>query len=136
MAIESLDPKASFASMSKTDGAIFVDVRTVEEFDAGHPEGAVNVPWAFRGAGGMQPNPKFDAEMEQQFGKDARLYLSCQAGGRSLKACHQLDAAGFSNLVNVDGGWGGRRDPSGTVQCAGWVDSGLPTASEKSTYTE
>ena len=103
----------------------------------GHPTGSINVPWAERDpAGGMTPNPAFDATVEKQFGKDARLFLSCQGGVRSVHAARQLAAAGFTSLVNVDGGFGGRRDPAGTIVCTGWVDCGLPVETKPSTYPE
>ncbi|MCP3917191.1 MAG: rhodanese-like domain-containing protein [bacterium] len=36
-----------------------MDVRTVEEYEAGHVPGAFNIPYAFRGAVGMELNPNF-----------------------------------------------------------------------------
>jgi len=134
MPIESTNPQGAHEALSAGNAGALVDVRTVEEFDRGHPEGAVNVPWALAGDFGMQPNPGFVSEMEQRFAKDGRLYLSCQAGMRSMKACQDLQAAGFADLVNVDGGFGGRRDPGGSVAVAGWAESGLPVANEPSTY--
>ena len=42
--------------------AVYLDVRTVEEFAAGHPEGALNVPILFFGERGSTSNPEFLAE--------------------------------------------------------------------------
>jgi rhodanese-related sulfurtransferase len=134
VAIESTDPKGAHEALSSGSDGSLVDVRTVEEFDRGHPAGSVNVPWALAGDFGMEPNPDFVAEMQKRFGAEAKLYLSCQAGGRSLKACQDLEAAGFGSLVNVDGGFGGRRDPMGNLVVAGWAESGLPVTDEPSTY--
>lgn len=136
MPIESTTPKQAWSTLSCGGDGVLVDVRTVEEFDRGHPEGAVNVPWALKGAFGMSPNPDFLAAMKQRFAPDTKLYLSCQAGMRSLKACQDLQSAGFSRLVNVDGGFGGRRDPSGSVAVAGWAESGLPVAHDRSGYAQ
>jgi hypothetical protein len=56
------------------------------------------------------------------------------AGGRSLSALRALESAGYTDLVNVETGWGGKRDPTGRVVAPGWKDAGLPVGNEKSTY--
>jgi rhodanese-related sulfurtransferase len=135
MPIRSLDPKSAHAEMQKAAGHTFLDVRTVEEFDAGHPAGAVNVPWALRDpAGGMAPNPDFVPAVKKSVASSARIYASCLGGVRSLNALRALEAAGYTDLVNVDTGWGGRKDPSGRIVAPGWKDCALPVASERSTY--
>ena len=135
MPIRNLDPKAAHQLMQQSPGHVFLDVRTVEEFDAGHPAGSVNVPIALRDpSGGMAPNADFVAAVQKRAPKDTCIVASCLGGVRSLNALRALEAAGYSNLVNVDSGWGGKRDPSGRIAAPGWKDSGLPVASEKSTY--
>ena len=136
MPIDSLDPKSAHEAMQGDDDCHFLDVRTCEEYNEGHPAHAVNVPWAIvdSDSGQMAPNPAFTSTVKKLFSEDTRLYLSCQAGMRSLKACMDLEAAGFTNLVNIDGGYGGRRDPTGQVVTMGWVESKLPVADTKSTY--
>ena len=52
---------------------VFVDVRTVEEFEQGHVPGAYNVPIAFRTSLGMQPNPEFLAVMKRLFAKEQKI---------------------------------------------------------------
>ena len=138
MPIESMDCKGAHAAMQGDDSARFLDVRTVQDYDQGPPAGAVNVPWAVvdPASGQMAPNPDFVPTVKKHFGADTKLYLSCQAGMRSLKACMDLEAAGFTDLVNVDGGFGGRRDPMGQVVAPGWSDSALPVDDSKSTYSE
>ncbi len=42
------------------------------------------------------------------------LYVICNSGGRSTKACEKLVAAGFTNIINVEGG------------TKGWAAAGLP----------
>lgn len=136
MPIESLDSKAAREDLAQHDGAVWVDVRTVAEYEAGHPEGAVNVPWAVvdPATGGMTHNPDFLPTMQKHFGKDTRLYMSCQAGVRSMNACEELSNAEYTTLINVEGGYGGKRDPMGNVVVTGYADSGLPVASDASTY--
>ena len=57
-----------------------VDVRTVEEFEAGHPAGAFNVPVMNRGAAGIVPNPEFVAVV---LDREERLWFSWSARPRS-----------------------------------------------------
>lgn len=106
------------------EGYVLVDVRTVEEFDAGHPAGAFNVPVAHAGG----PNPSFVAAMERRFQKGDGIVVSCLAGGRSLRAATMLEAAGFTRVVDQRAGWGGAKDPFGRVSEPGWSAAGLPTA--------
>lgn len=44
----------------------YLDVRTPEEFAAGHPPGAINIPFMFSAGGGMSPNPNFTKEVREQ----------------------------------------------------------------------
>ena len=67
------DPKGTKELLEGTEDWIFVDVRTVEEFDQGHVPGSYNVPILFRGALGMQPNPDFLGVVKRLFPKDAKL---------------------------------------------------------------
>lgn len=105
-----------------------VDVRTVPEFEAGHPKGAFNVPLNHAGATGMVPNPDFMRVMEKCFDKHAKLVVACKAGGRSMKAASMLADAGFTNLVDQCAGWSGAADPFGKGMMPGWSQAGLPAA--------
>jgi rhodanese-related sulfurtransferase len=135
MAIENLEPKAALDAMSRDPARVFVDVRTEPEYDAGHPAGSVNVPWALMdaGTGQMSPNADFVATMRKLAPAGATIYASCQSGVRSMNACKALEAAGWSKLVNVSTGFGGKRDPTGRVVAAGWRDAGLPVETTRST---
>jgi len=71
-----LEPKDVKTLLEGAEGWIYVDVRTEEEFGAGHAAGAWNVPFAVRDAAGrMAPNPEFLAVMKRRFPSDARLVL-------------------------------------------------------------
>jgi hypothetical protein len=74
----------------------------------------------------VSPNQEFVAVMQQSFAADAPLLLGCQAGVRSLSAAQVLAAAGFTNLANVLGGFGGGSDPRSGVFSEGWIQAGLP----------
>lgn len=136
MPFASLDPKAAHTAMNDGDDHVFLDVRTVAEYEAGQPAGSVNIPWAVRDASGqMAPNEAFVEHVSQRVDKHQRLFVSCQAGGRSFHACKALEQAGYTDLINVDGGYGGRRDPTGQLVVAGWLECGLPVDSSKSDWS-
>jgi rhodanese-related sulfurtransferase len=121
MPIRRVSPQDAKALVD-ADGYVYVDVRSVPEFEAGHPEGAYNVPIAHAGPGGMAPNPDFVSVMDRSFGKDAKLVLGCRSGGRSLQGAQVLQSAGFVNLVDQRAGF------EGAGAEAGWRPAGLPTA--------
>ncbi|HEX6323343.1 MAG TPA: rhodanese-like domain-containing protein [Vicinamibacterales bacterium] len=107
-------------------GATYVDVRSTAEFNAGHPEGAVNVPLLEPDdSGQMAPNPDFVRVMKSAFDPGTQLLIGCQAGVRSLKAAQMLETFGFTDVTNVRGGFGGARDQSG-APVEGWTTAGLP----------
>ncbi|MQM17269.1 hypothetical protein Taro_050238, partial [Colocasia esculenta] len=81
-------------------GHRYLDVRTPEEFPAGHAVGAVNVPYMFKVGSGMTKNPKFLEEVSSIFGKDDEIIVGCQMGKRSLMAATDLTSAAFIAAVN------------------------------------
>ncbi|KAK9801979.1 hypothetical protein WJX73_005818 [Symbiochloris irregularis] len=87
-------------------GARYLDVRTTEEYSAGHAPGALNVP-VFNAEGGrMKPNPDFVSKVEQDFPeKDQQLVLGCKVGKRSAMALQMLAEQGYTNLSNIGGGF-------------------------------
>lgn len=131
MAIEQINPKLAAERMKDAaKPATYLDVRTVEEYEAGHASGAYNVPVMVRDESGqMTPNPNFLADVEKVFKKDARLVVGCMAGGRSQRACLMMESAGYQSLANIQGGFGGARDPSGQIITKGWSQEGLPVES-------
>lgn len=116
--------------LMEDDGYLYVDVRSVPEFEAGHPAGAYNVPLIHAGPNGMTSNPDFERVMRAAFGPHQKLVLGCLAGTRSLRAAELLLAAGFSDVVDQRAGWNGVRDPFGQIIENGWQRERLPTASE------
>src|SRR5262249_44075446 len=101
-------------------GYIYLDVRTTREFEYGHVPGAKNVPVFQQDAyGNMMPNPDFVGVVEKNFGKDAKIIAACQKGGRSLRAAEILAGAGFTNVVDMIGGFGD-----------GWMARGFPVTAD------
>ncbi len=131
MAIKQQKPSEAFQTLKTNPGAIYLDVRTEAEFAQGHPAGAINIPVVFiKGPGQMEVNPDFLAVVERVLSKDRKLVVGCLSGGRSMRACEMLEAVGFADLTNVQGGFGGQRDQSGAVVVTGWRDSGLPVSTD------
>jgi len=131
MEIKRITPEQAKELLDLDSGYIYLDVRTVPEFEAGHVPGAKNVPVVEPDAfGRMQLNPHFVEIVEANFGKDVKCITGCQKGGRSLKAAELLLAAGFTNVVDMRGGFGGETDEIGRLTFPGWAPRGLPTARE------
>ena len=115
--------------MQSEGGYTYVDVRSVMEYEQGHAEGAHNVPLLHRDVqtGQMAPNVDFLVVMQANYASDAKLLIGCQVGGRSARAAQLLAAQGYTDVVNVKGGFGGHRDPAtGQVVDEGWAPAGLP----------
>lgn len=93
----------------------YLDVRTAGEFAQGHAPGSVNVAVVTFGPAGMEPVPTFLAQVQQAFPDKAQaLVVGCKSGRRSLLACDMLSQAGYTDLVNISGGFDV------------WAASGLP----------
>jgi rhodanese-related sulfurtransferase len=130
MPIQQLEPKAAKDAMDAAGNATYVDVRTEGEFAQGHPEGAINIPVAQSGPGGMAPNPDFlKVATEVLKEKDHPIFCGCQMGGRSQMAATLLEQSGYTNLANVQGGFGGKVE-NGVMMISGWRDSGLPVETD------
>ncbi|HET6581864.1 MAG TPA: rhodanese-like domain-containing protein [Nannocystaceae bacterium] len=119
MAVEKIDSSRAKALLA--DDAVYLDVRTIPEFEAGHAPGAYNLPLMHAAPGGMQPNPRFAEVVGKTFARDRPLVVACKAGGRSARACAVLEQLGFTRVFDFAGGWAGNAtDP-------GWPKSGGET---------
>ena len=112
------------AQQQQQTGATYLDVRSVPEFEAGHPEGAFNVPLLHFDAatGQMRPNAEFLSVVRATFPPETPLVVGCKMGGRSAQACEILSSAGYRDVTNVLGGFGGAPQ-QGHI---GWMQAGLP----------
>ena len=89
MAIACIQPRDLHAAGPVT----LIDVRSPAEFASGHALGARNLPLDRLDATALAKEPRLGP-----------LYVICQGGTRSRKACEQLAAAGLTDLVDVAGG--------------------------------
>lgn len=79
--------------MIETMDVIVVDVRTEEEFNQGHIEGAVLIP--------DYDLDKLAAEILPD--KEATILLYCRSGNRSKLASHLLIGMGYQNVYDFGG---------------------------------
>jgi rhodanese-related sulfurtransferase len=130
MSIEEIDAKAAHERLKTEDKSIYLDVRSVQEYDQGHPEAAWNIPIMLATAGGMTPNPDFERVVQAVLPKDSLLAVGCRSGQRSMMACQLLSGLGYDRAFNVGGGFVGAVNPmTGEVSQPGWESCGLPTSS-------
>jgi rhodanese-related sulfurtransferase len=131
MAIKEITPQQAHEMLAANADAVYIDVRTEREFANGHPQGAVNIPVAFPDpARGMMVNSDFVKVVEANFPKEKKIVVGCQAGPRSNAAAGMLQQAGFQDVSNMLGGFGGMRDQMGNVSAPGWAASGLPVSND------
>lgn len=100
------------AELCKGDKKIdLIDVRTPVEFREVHVEIARNIPFDRLDAAAL---------MQARNGSASEpLYVICRSGGRGQQACEKFLKAGYSNVVNIEGG---------TLAC---VEAGLPVVRGK-----
>ncbi|KAK7360213.1 hypothetical protein VNO77_02195 [Canavalia gladiata] len=85
---------------------VYLDVRTVEEFQRGHvdAERVINIPYMFNTPEGRVKNPDFLKEVSSACKKEDHLIVGCQSGVRSLYATADLLAEGYKDVNNMGGG--------------------------------
>jgi sulfur-carrier protein adenylyltransferase/sulfurtransferase len=82
---------------------LLIDVREVEEFSAGHLEGAINIPLG-----------ELPGRLAQIASHPQPVFI-CRSGGRSLAACQMALRAQIDAPVNLEGGmraWAAEVDPT------------------------
>ena len=81
--------------LSAEEDFVLLDVRTEEEYQAGHIQGA---QWFPRG--------KLEYYIQERIkDPDSKIVLYCRTGGRSALATLTLKDMGYTNVVDLDGGF-------------------------------
>jgi rhodanese-related sulfurtransferase len=96
--------------------AALIDVRRPDEWQStGYPEGALLLTMG---------EPGFFERISEiaQNDSSARLLITCRTGARSGSVQGVLTQMGYTNVVNVRGGF------IGTATDPGWTQAGLPVA--------
>lgn len=75
-----------------TAGAKLIDVRTPQEYQSGHIEGALNIPVS-----------EVSARIAEFGAKNEPIVVYCRSGSRSGRARSMLKAAGFTKVYNLGG---------------------------------
>jgi len=113
MSVSVVSPKQLFDRIQGGESIALIDVRTPVEFQEVHATIARNVPLESLDCRAVI------AGHEQ----DKPLYVICRSGSRGRQACDKIMAAGFTNVVNVEGG------------TTAWEQAGLPVARGKKTIS-
>lgn len=76
------------------DGAILIDVRSPQEYNEGHLQGAISIP---------------EYELKQRKEElpkniDTKIILYCSTGRRSKKGKNKLEKMGYKNVYNLYNG--------------------------------
>lgn len=77
-------------------GDVLIDIRTPQEFSAGHLENAVNIDFF---------DEYFLQNFENQVDKEKVCYIYCKSGGRAAKAMQLLENYGFTKIIHLEGGY-------------------------------
>ena len=119
MIVALLIPAFAFAEIKNEDVAkveeliksgkyTVIDVRTKEEYDAGHIKGALNFDYY---------NDDFEEKIEEALkDKDKPYIVYCRSGMRSLYSAEILEELGYTNVTNMKGGF------------LAWQSAGKPVA--------
>lgn len=128
MSVPEITPAEAKRLLDGPGQAVYLDVRTVAEFVAGHPPGALNIPVAEVNPmlGRMEVNPGFIETVRRVIPTDAQVVVGCKSGPRSEMAVQMMIAAGYGKACNLVGGFAGVVSPNGEVIEDGWASSGFP----------
>lgn len=80
---------------------VLVDVRTAQEYRAGHLPQSVNVPL-----------DRMEMVRQAAPDLDAPMYVYCRSGARSAQACAAMERMGYTKVQNI----GGIMDYTGPVE--------------------
>ena len=92
------DPTISLISATDlnkvNDQILIVDVRTPEEYDAGHIENAINIDY----------RSDHFKDLVSELDKKQDVYVYCKVGGRSGRSAQILEELGFEKVYDLEGG--------------------------------
>ncbi len=121
-------PRQAHEYLQAHPNALFVDVRMeIEYLYVGHPPRVVHVAWYEYPE--LTPQPQtFVSQVLREAGTPERpVVLLCRSGQRTVAAGLALEAAGFTEVVNVLHGFEGDLDEHfQRGRLNGWRHDGLP----------
>ncbi|MCI4442375.1 MAG: thioredoxin fold domain-containing protein [Lentimicrobium sp.] len=92
--IKDIDPKAFSEKIIATPNAQIIDVRTPQEFAAGHIDNALNINWL---------GDDFVVNAEK-LDKTKPVFVYCKTNNRSPLAAAKLEELGFKTIYELQGG--------------------------------
>lgn len=132
-------PTNAYFSVMGNPNAIILDVRTPEELQyvgypaanrLGHGVPSEQVKFAdWKGKSFLNDVNEIIDDLEETGIVNPMIYTICRSGGRSYAAAKALMAAGYTNVLNINDGFEGDRNPAtgtGYRDYNGWVAEGLP----------
>lgn len=84
---------AAEPTIAVTADTVVVDVRTSDEYNAGHLEGAINID---------VQSPGFDS-LVSELPADGDYVVYCASGNRSSAAVARMEGLGFTNVTDAGG---------------------------------
>lgn len=82
-----------FISEIKNKNSVIIDVRNFDEFSIESIPQSKNIPLS-----------QIEAGHHHEIPKDEKVFLICQSGMRSSRACQILKASGFDQVISIEGG--------------------------------
>lgn len=110
MSVSTITPRQLLDKAKSGEAVELIDVRTPVEYREVHAELAKNVPLDQLDPGQI---------VQGRNGEGQPLYVICRSGSRANQACEKIQAAGYENVVNVEGG------------TLAWDEQGLPVVRGK-----
>jgi phage shock protein E len=80
---------------AQSPGTVVIDVRTPEEFNSGHVQGALNIP---------VESPDFAAQVSA-LDPGTTYAIYCRSGNRSAVATSEMGSMGFTYIYDLEGGF-------------------------------
>ncbi len=101
--IRQIDTKGALAAHER-GGAVFLDVRDLQEVNLGRIPGAVHIS---RG--------NLETKVEAVVPRDAEVIIYCASGNRSAFAAETMTQMGYTNVCSLAGGFRGWAEAGGDV---------------------
>jgi rhodanese-related sulfurtransferase len=103
MAVKNLMPEQVQQLLKENNDIVLLDVREKWEFEICNIDSSINIP--------MNEVPA----VVKNLATDSETIVICHHGARSMQVAYYLENAGFSDIINLDGGldaWARMVDPT------------------------
>jgi rhodanese-related sulfurtransferase len=94
------------AKLKADTNIVVIDVRSPDEFSAGHIKGATNI----------NIQDKEFAKKIEALDKSKTYIIHCAAGGRSARACDKIKPMGFNSVLHMNQGFSAWKEKGQAVE--------------------